>query len=117
MANYAFNINPIPPVLFGHTFTGDNFMQLRPYTKILDGVSGLKFVKCNLINCDLPPDAVFEGCRPHHMEFCTNLMPKLVDRGLTACAENCVHVISTDKITVDGVVLDTVYHYEHRRVD
>ena len=70
MSNYAFGINPIPDVENGHTFTGDNFTQLQPHTKILEGKTGLKFVNCNVTNCDLPPDAEVTGSSKKHGSFC-----------------------------------------------
>lgn len=116
MANYSFGINPIPSVENGHVFTGDNFCQLLPHTPILAGVTGLRFINCNLTNCDLPVDAVFEGCKPYHTSFCTNINPKLVEYGQVACVANCTHVVDIDTITIDTVVVDTVYQYEHKVV-
>lgn len=116
MANYALGINPLPKVQDGHEFVGDNFLQLLPHTKIFAGVKGLKFRNCNLTNCDLPEDAETDSCRPQHVEWCSHLHPKWVDKGLTECAENCSHVIETDTIQIDGVAVDTVYHYQDRRV-
>lgn len=114
--NYSFGIKPIPSVENGHTFKGDNFLQLLPHTKICEGVTGLKFIKCNLTNCDIPPDAVTEGCRPYHIEFCSNSHPKFIEYGLTPCVQNCSHVVSTDTITIDSIVVDTVYYYEDKGV-
>lgn len=116
MANYSFGINPIPDVPNGHTFTGDNFLQLVPHTPILAGKTGLKFVNCNLTNCSVPVDSVFEGCRPYHTEFCSNVHPKWIGHGLSPCAPNCPHVVSTDTITIDGVLVDTTYHYADKGV-
>ena len=116
MANYSFGLRPIPDVENGHTFTGDNFCQLLPHTKILAGKTGLKFVNCNLTNCDFPPDAIFQGCSPYHVSFCTNDRPKLIEYGQTPCAVDCSHITSTDTITIDSVVVDTVRYYEAKAV-
>ena len=116
MANYSFGIKPIPQVENGHVFTGDNFSQLVAHTKILEGVTGLRFIKCNLTNCDLPPDAVTEGSQPRHASFCANLHPEWIRWGLIPCAENCSHVTEVDEITVDGVSLGKVYHYADQGV-
>lgn len=117
MPNYAFTAgNELPVVGNGHVFEYRNFTQKLPHTKIFEGVTGLKFKKCNLTNCDLPGDAVTEGCTHTHKTFCTNLNPRWIDKGIVACVENCTHVIDTDVITIDGIVVDTVYHYENTRV-
>ena len=118
MTNYAFEfLNSIPDIENGHTFTGDNFTQLLPHTKILEGKTGLTFVNCNLTNCDPPADSTYVGCQPKHCEFCSNLHPKFVDKyGLTECAEDCSHVSDTDTVTIDEVAVDTVYHYSDKGV-
>lgn len=87
-------------------------MQREPHTAIFAGITGLTFIKCNLTNCDLPPDAIVIDSPNRHREFCTNLRPRLIDKGISACIENCSHVIDTDIITIDGEVVDTIYHYE-----
>lgn len=116
MANYSFGIRPIPSVENGHIFKGDNFLQLLPHTPILVGVTGLKFTNCNLTNCDIPPDAVTEGCQPRHILWCSNLHPNWIEYGLTPCTENCSHVIEVDEVTVDGVSLGKVYNYSDKGV-
>ena len=116
MANYSFQINPIPAVANGHKFAMDNFLQAEPHTKILEGVTGLQFENCNLTNCDIPADAVTDSCRPKHCEFCSNLHPDWVQHGIDACVTVCSHVVRTDTVTVDGVLVDTVYHYEDKVV-
>ena len=117
MANYSLGIKPIPDVEDGHTFTGDNFLQLLPHTKILEGKKGIKFINCNLTNCDIPEDAVSNLGKPQHIEWCSHLRPDFVTRGLKECVENCAHMVSVEKITIDGQVVDTVYQYEHKRVE
>ena len=44
-----------------------NLAQDAPHTKIAEGVKGLSFVACNLINCDLPLDAVLKDCLSVHI--------------------------------------------------
>ena len=116
MANYSFGLKPIPDVENGHVFTGDNFCQVLPHTKILIGVTGLKFINCNLTNCDVPVDAVFDGCKPYHVSFCSNEHPKFVEYGLSSCVVDCSHVFSIDTITIDGMLLDVVRYYESKEV-
>ena len=114
--NYSFGIKPIPSVPNGTIFTGDNFCQLLPHTPILVGKTGLKFIKCNLTNCDIPVDAICEYTSPYHISFCSNIHPKWIEYGLTPCVQNCSHVVSTDTITIDGVIVDVVYYYEDNGV-
>ena len=113
MANYSFGINPLPEIENGHTFTGDNFLQRQPHTKIFEGKTGLRFINCNLTNCDIPADSECIGCGPKHTSFCTNLNPYLIEIGFAPCAENCAHVTNTDSVTVDGVLVDTIYTYQN----
>lgn len=118
MANYSLGIKPLPDIENGHTFTGDNFLQLEPHTAIFEGKTGLTFVSCNLTNCDPPADSTYVGCKPKHGEFCSNLHPKWVERfGLTACAADCEHVVDTDTVTIDSIVVDTIYHYNDKGVE
>lgn len=116
MANYSLGIKPLPDIENGHTFTGDNFLQLNAHTKIFEGKIGLTFINCNLTNCDPPPDSVFIGIRPKQASFCSHVHPSWIERGLPECIESCEHVIDTDEITIDGVVVDTVYHYSDKAV-
>lgn len=114
MANYAFTAgNPLPD---GTVFEMCNFTQAVPHTSIFVGRTGLKFVKCNLMNCDLPPDAIVEGGLHCHVSFCSHEHPKWIAKGLPECAENCQHLVDTDEITIDGVVLDIVRIYKDKGV-
>lgn len=109
MANYAFMTgNPIPDVESGHVFYGDNFIQQYPNTEIFTGKTGLKFVNCNLTNCKLPQDAITEGSHPKQRSFCSHVHPRW---GLTECQGDCSHVVDTDEIWIDGIVVDTTYYY------
>lgn len=113
MANYAFTRGlPLPTANNGDTFEGYNFMQAQPHTPIFAGVTGLVFRKCNLMNCDVPVDAVVDDCLRIHKSLCSHNHPKWVDKGLAECVENCNHVIEIDVIKIDGVEVDTVYHRE-----
>lgn len=116
MANYSLGINPIPQVEDGHVFTGDNFLQMFPHTKILEGKARLKFINCNVTNCDLPPDAEVIGASRKHGSFCSHIHPKWIAKGLPECIENCEHVTSVDEVVIDGVALDRIYHYSDKAV-
>lgn len=113
--NYAFMTKtPIPDVKNGHVFIGDNFIQKESNTPILTGKTELKFINCNLTNCSLPQDAITEGSHTRQRSFCSHEHP---DWGLTECIENCEHVVDTDEIIIDGVVIDTIYHYTDKVVE
>lgn len=114
MANYAFMTgDPLPNIEDGRTFTGDNFIQKNPYTLIFAGKIGLKFVNCNLTNCTLPGDAITEGSHPKQRSFCSHVHPKWE---LDMCPENCEHVVDTDEIYIDGVLIDKIYSYADKAV-
>lgn len=112
MANYSFGIKPLPEVENGHVFTGDNFTQASPNTPIFAGKTGLTFVSCNMTNCNPPADSQYTLCGPVQVAFCGNLHPKWVERGfISACSENCSHVVDSDSVIIDGVAVGTTYHY------
>lgn len=113
MPNYAFK--PLPDCENGHRFEQENFTRLEPNTPAFAGKTGLTFVECNLTNCVPPADSVYIRCKPYNISFCTNAWPKLINKGLSPCVENCSHG-TADTITIDGVVVSTFYTYEHKEV-
>jgi len=115
MTNYAFTAkNELPKAETGQVFEMLNFMQAVPNTEIFQGVEGLVFKKCNLVNCKLPEDAKVEDCLHIQKSFCSHVHPKWVEKGLPECSDNCEHLTDTDEITVDGELIDTVSHYEDK---
>lgn len=116
MDNYAFGRKPLPDVKNGHVFIRDNFTQMFPHTKLFEGKTGLRFINCKMVNCDLPPDAVCEDCRPYHMDWCANVHPNWIDRGLPECTLACRHAVGYDEVIVDGVSLGRLYQYEDTAV-
>lgn len=93
----------------GDIFEHVNFSQLVPHTSILSGISNLTFIQCNLVNCDLPGDAIINGGNSTQISRCSHLHPKW---NMDQCVENCQHVVDTDEIIIDSVVVDTIYHYK-----
>lgn len=93
----------------GDTFIECNFSQLVAGTEIANSYTGLTFEKCNLMNCEVPGDAVVERCLTVEKSCCSHLHPGV---GLTTCSDNCSHVVDTDEIWIDGVLIDTVYYYK-----
>lgn len=110
-----YNLEAPTGISNGETFEDCNLMQKAPNTAICSGVTGLTFRRCNLANCVLPGDATIDDCGKVgvHKSRCSHIHP---DWGLTACADNCSHVIDTDEVWVDGVLVETIYHYDDTRV-
>ncbi len=46
-----------------------NVSQQQPHTAIAAGVTGLVFIECNLVNCDLPDDAQLFGCNVSQVDL------------------------------------------------
>ncbi len=105
MANYSGARIVNCQAVSGDTLKGHNFAQESPGTKILIGLTGLTFVDCNLVNCSPPSDSVVENC---------NLVQ--VSRHTEACPVDCEHLVSSEDIIVDGVVVDTLRQYEDKVV-
>lgn len=115
MPNYGFGTGKaMPDVENGHTFTEYNFMQRDPHTSIFAGKTGLTFVVCNLLNCDVPADAMVDDCLTVQKSMCSHIHP---DWGLDACVDNCSHVVDTDEVWIDGVLMETTYYYEDTVVE
>ena len=124
MAKYSFknysesSLNPLPKAESGDIFESCNFVQLKPHTIIFEGLEKLTFISCNLTNCDIPSDSKCESCKPYHVEFCSHVIPKMAERGLIpVCPENCTHVVDTDELIIDGLTIDTIYHYANKVVE
>jgi len=92
---------------------GHNFTQGTPHTAIYAGQTGLTFRSCNLLNCDMPADAVIVDCLyPAYTSFCSHLHPRWAEKGYIAtCVESCSHVAHVDTVTIDGVAVDTNRSY------
>jgi hypothetical protein len=118
MANCAWTTGKsLPEVVNGHTFEMCNFAQREPHTAIFAGVTGLTFRNCNLINCDIPIDAIKISCNGGHVSYCSHEHPNWVDKGLAECVQSCTHLTGTDTIQVAGVTVATVYHYADKVVE
>ena len=88
-----------------------NLTQLAPHTAIGVGVSGLRFVNCNLLNCDVPEDADVVDCLTIQKSFCSHLHPEWVEHGLPECAEDCEHLTDTEEVWIDGELVETIRRY------
>jgi hypothetical protein len=115
MANYSFK-EP-PNAENGATIEGHNLLRGAPHTAIYEGVTGLTFRGCNMINCVVPEDAVIDSCLMVQVSFCSHNHPKWLEKGyISECASDCEHRTMVDTITIDGTVVDTVNHYEDKAV-
>lgn len=92
----------------GDVLEGHNFAQVLPGTAIFEGVTGLTFRGCNLVNCVVPVDAVVEKCNTAQVDRCSHLHAGLP----YTCEVECRHMTSKEEIVVDGVVVDTLYEYQ-----
>ena len=118
MGNYSFKTKDLPKPDEKGVIEGHNFTQGNPHTKIYEGVKGLTFRNCNLINCDVPVDSIVDNCLTCHISFCSHTRPDMLAKGaISECAENCDHVVTIDNVTIDGVVVDTNYTYEDKAVE
>lgn len=117
MGNYSFKTKDLPKPDEKGVVEGHNFTQGTPHTKIYEGMKGLTFRNCNLLNCDVPGDAIVKLCNTGHMTFCSHIWKGWLDKGyISECATECDHVIVKDTITIDGIVVDTSYKYEDKVV-
>ena len=112
MSNYSFKITGLPEPVDG-VIEGHNFTQGIPHTVIYAGQTGLTFRNCNLTNCEIPEDSIVIGSSyPRLVSYCSHNHPEWLVAGyIPECATNCVHLTSTDSITIDGVVVDTESYY------
>jgi len=99
----------------GDTFESCNFAQRLPNTEILDGIENLTFIQCNLKNVKMDATWERQGGINSQTSMCSHLHPEKSE--LPECDEDCSHVIDTDVITIDGVVVDTIFTYKDTRID
>ena len=112
ITNKNFRMQPPESIENDTVFIDCNIIQPIPHTAICSGITGLTFRRCNLTNCDVPGDAVIDDCGGvgRHKSRCTNLNPDYLNFGVDACEDDCVHVIDTDEVWIDGELIDTIYH-------
>ncbi len=88
----------------GDVIESCNLSQMYPHTEITT-VSGLTFKRCNLVNCDMPAGAVVERCNMTQISRCGHLHDDY------DCLPDCQHLVRSEDIVVDGVVVDTIREY------
>jgi hypothetical protein len=87
-----------------------NLSQKYPNTTILTGKKNLEFWKCNLCNCAIDPTWTVIQSNNNQVSRCSNRHPEW--NLSPPCAENCSHVVDVDTITIDGQLIDNIYHYK-----
>jgi hypothetical protein len=98
----------------GDEFVKCNFSRSVPHSAILAGVTGLRFEKCNLVNCDIPTDATKEDCLHIHKSICSHLHQNRLDAGeITECDDNCEHATDSDELFPGFIV----YYYKDKVVE
>lgn len=85
----------------GDTFEQCNLTQASPNTEICVGKKELRFIRCNLVNCQVPIDSVIDRCNVAQISRCTHENPNLIDKGVSACAEDCTHRVGDTKQSVE----------------
>lgn len=109
MANYSFK-DPGDAIESGATINSGNFTQLSPDTPIMVGKT-LTINGGNWTNVRRDPNWTVNGGNWAQISRCTHEHPNLIAQGLTECELDCEHVVDTDSVTIDGVLVDTIYHY------
>jgi hypothetical protein len=99
----------------GSVIAGGNFSQHTPDTPIMVGKT-LTIQGGNFVNVRKDPHWTIEGANWTQKNRCSHRHPTWVQHGLAECAENCSHVIDIDTVTIDGVLVDRVYHYKDTQV-
>ena len=100
----------------GSVINKANFTQANPNTVLTNLVGkNITFENCNMGNVNIDANWTIIGGGQIQIDRCTNLNPDYIDRGVVECVENCSHVIDTDEIDIDGVII-TIYHYKDSRV-
>jgi hypothetical protein len=110
MANYSF-ADPGDAIANGAVINAGNFTQMYPDTPIMVGKT-LTINGGNFTNVRKDPAWTINGGNWTQISRCSHLNPKFIEKGLTECAIDCEHLISTDEIIVNGVLIETVYNYE-----
>lgn len=86
--NYSFRE---PPFEDGDVIEGGNYAQIAPGTEICSDVTDLTIHGGNFMNCTPQPTWDVTGGNWSQKEFCANLHPELIEKGLPAEPEDCPH--------------------------
>ena len=109
--NWSFR-EPGDDVPNGAVITGGNFSQRQPDTPILVG-KVLTIRGGNFLNVRKDPNWTIEGGNWTQKSRCCHLHPRW---NLSAEVDNCPHVVDVDTVTIDGQMVDTIYHRKDTQV-
>jgi hypothetical protein len=112
MSNYSRGLLERCEFVNDGIYEGHNFSQKYPHTAIGEGFTGLKFENCNLVNCDVPADTVVVSCNTTQISRCGNIE----GNDDYECAAECKHLVSSEDVMIDGVVIDTLREYADKVV-
>lgn len=103
----------------GDTLDGCYCVQHTADTEIFQGLTGLRFTgNCNLINCNLPTDAIVENGLVIEKQYCSHLHPEMVEAGMAKERIDCPHAIWVEPVTVDGqTAVKGYYRYDENQID
>lgn len=107
MANWSFQ-DPGDAIPDGSVIDAGNFSQLQPDTPIMVG-KPLTINDGNWVNVRQDAAWTINGGNWSQVSRCYHLHPEWP---LPVEPDNCVHVTEIDTVTIDGVVVDTIYHRE-----
>ena len=107
MPNYSHR-DPGDAIEDGATIDSGNFSQLQPDTPIMVG-KPLTINGGNWVNVRQDAAWTINGGNWAQVSRCYHLHP---DWNLPVEPDNCVHVTEIDTVTIDGVVVDTIYQRE-----
>jgi hypothetical protein len=108
MANYSFQDPDLPD---GSVINSGNFTQLAPNTEIMVG-KVITINGGNFTNVKKDPNWIVNGGNWTQINRCSHNWPDYIQHGLAECGDECEHMISKEEITIDGVLVDTLYTYE-----
>jgi hypothetical protein len=114
MANYSFT-DPKDQIKDSTVIESGNFTQLLPDTPIMVD-KPLEINGGNWTNVRKDPAWKINGGNWTQISRCSHNHPELVKRGLKECAEQCEHLTDTDEVWIDGVLIDTIRHYEDKLI-
>lgn len=108
MANYSFQDPDLPD---DSTINMGNFSQFAPNTEIMKGKT-LTINGGNFTNVKKQPEWTVTGGNWTQLDFCSHLHKDWNPHGLFECEIECSHMTDKDIVTIDGIVIDTIYQYE-----
>lgn len=95
----------------GAVITTGNFTQMYPNTEIMKDLT-LIILGGNFTNVKKQDNWIIKGGNWTQIDRCSHLHPEFIDFGLPECETECKHLVDKDTIKVDGIVVETIYHYQ-----